>query len=71
MKFPAVLTLLLLSACSPPPQTEHDVLSEARCTVEQFARVEHETRVCSATSYLTSFCFRTALQRICTMPPKL
>lgn len=66
---PAFLALLLLSACSPP--TENDVLSEARCTVEQFDRVEHETRVCSATSYLTSFCFRTALQRVCTMPPKL
>ncbi len=68
-----IILLLLLSGCGSlyDPYTSDEALKTHSCTKEEFERVKNETLFCRNNSgYLGSYCFGTAIIRVCSIKPK-
>lgn len=71
-----VLAVLLGKSCAQAPLKEelpnyNDALRTHTCTPEQMARVQEETTYCiNETTFKSSYCYGTAIIRICTPVPK-
>ena len=72
MRRAALLSTLLLTGCPGPAGYESPDLALRThvCTPEEMQRVEKETLFCQEkTSYLSTYCYSAAIQRVCTRRP--
>jgi len=76
-KFLLVASLLALTACTEEgyvisPQPDYELAPrQYTCTAPEAARVHHESKFCNDnTSFFSSYCYGTAIMRICTKKTK-
>lgn len=77
-RFVGIVLLLSLTACvedgpdsfKAKAARDNAIISDSVCTEQQMQRVQSETQFCNKnTSYFSEFCYRSAIQRVCSRGP--